>query len=393
MRETKSGFDFKFLNNVMYIGLIIGIFYFLKSIGIMDKVADAIVALIPVFIGILICWISMPLANRFRKWGLSKGLSAVLALIIIYGVLVGIISVVIPVFVEELGNLIKDLPNLYNTAVSKVNEFAKNNLGMDLNVKENIKSLDIVQKYLGDILNYSINTVQSIFSLIISIFTTIVVSFFMVKDMDKIKSTIITFFSRNKKGNSRYKMINEMDVTLTSYIKGMAIDSFIVGILTTIVCLVLGIDYAVLFGCLIFVLNLIPYIGALLSELIVAIYAFTIGGPVFAIITFVCLLMVQIIDANILQPNIVAKSVDLHPVVVLAGLTVFNLLLGIVGMIIAVPVIALIKIWLNHRFSTEITELSNDTNEFEEKGIEFIEEKEKKALRKSTSARKQAEKK
>ena len=365
MKEIKSGFDFNFLNKAMYIGVIIGIFYFLKSIGVMDKVAEALVALIPVFIGILICWISMPLANRFKKWGLSKGLSAVIALIIIYGVLIGIISVVIPVFVEQLGSLIKELPNLYNTAVTKVNEFAKNNLGMDLNITENLKNLDIIQKYLGDILNYSINTVQSIFSLIISIFTTIVVSFFMVKDMDKIKSTLITFFSRNKKGNSRYKMINEMDVTLTSYIKGMIIDSFVVGILTTIVCLVLGIDYAVLFGCLIFVLNLIPYIGALLSELIVAIYAFTIGGPVFAIITFVCLLLVQIIDANILQPNIVAKSVDLHPVVVFAGLTVFNLLLGMVGMIIAVPAIALIKIWLNYRFSTEIAELNNDVKKDE----------------------------
>ena len=181
----------------------------------------------------------------------------------------------------------------------------------------------------------------------------------MVKDMDKIKAGIITFFSRNKKGSNRYKMINEMDVTLISYVKGTMLDSFIVGILTTIVCLILGIDYAILFGCLIFVLNLIPYIGALLSELIVAVYAFTIGGPVFAAITFVCLLLVQIIDSNILQPNIVAKSVDLHPVVVLAGLTVFNLLMGITGMIIAVPVIAMIKIWLNHRFSSEISEFDN----------------------------------
>ena len=97
----------------------------------------------------------------------------------------------------------------------------------------------------------------------------------------------------------------------------------------------------------------------MLSELIVAVYAFTIGGPVFAAITFVCLLLVQIIDSNILQPNIVAKSVDLHPVVVLAGLTVFNLLMGITGMIIAVPVIAMIKIWLNHRFSSEISEFDN----------------------------------
>lgn len=384
MKEIKTNFDFKFLNKVMYIGAIIGIFYFLKNLGIMDKIVDCLVSLIPVFLGLVICWISMPLTNKLKKLGLSKGMSAIISLIIIYGVLIAIFAIIIPVFAEQLTSLIKELPNLYDTAVNKINEFAKNNLGIEqeIDITSNLKNLDIVQQYLGKILNYSLNTLQSILNIIISIFTTIVVSFFMVKDMDKIKSGIITFFSRNKKGSNRYKMINEMDTTLTAYVKGMIIDSFLVGVLTTIVCLVLGIDYSILFGCLIFVLNLIPYIGALLSELIVAIYAFTIGGPVFAIITFVCLLLVQIIDANILQPNIVAKSVDLHPVVVLAGLTVSNLLMGMVGMIIAVPVIALIKIWLNYKFSAEISEFSTISE------VDGIEEENKKTKSSSVDAKK-----
>lgn len=384
MKEIKTNFDFKFLNKVMYIGAIIGIFYFLKNLGIMDKIVDCLVSLMPVFLGLVICWISMPLTNKLKKFGLSKGMSAIISLIIIYGVLIAIFAIIIPVFAEQLTSLIKELPNLYDTAVNKINEFAKNNLGIEqeIDITSSLKNLDIVQQYLGKILNYSLNTLQSILNIIISIFTTIVVSFFMVKDMDKIKSGIITFFSRNKKGSNRYKMINEMDTTLTAYVKGMIIDSFLVGVLTTIVCLVLGIDYSILFGCLIFVLNLIPYIGALLSELIVAIYAFTIGGPVFAIITFVCLLLVQIIDANILQPNIVAKSVDLHPVVVLAGLTVSNLLMGMVGMIIAVPVIALIKIWLNYKFSAEISEFSTISE------VDGIEEENKKVKSSSIGTKK-----
>ena len=384
MKEIKTNFDFKFLNKVMYIGAIIGIFYFLKNLGIMDKIVDCLVSLMPVFLGLVICWISMPLTNKLKKLGLSKGMSAIISLIIIYGVLIAIFAIIIPVFAEQLTSLIKELPNLYDTAVNKINEFAKNNLGIEqeIDITSSLKNLDIVQQYLGKILNYSLNTLQSILNIIISIFTTIVVSFFMVKDMDKIKAGIITFFSRNKKGSNRYKMINEMDTTLTAYVKGMIIDSFLVGVLTTIVFLVLGIDYSILFGCLIFVLNLIPYIGALLSELIVAIYAFTIGGPVFAIITFVCLLLVQIIDANILQPNIVAKSVDLHPVVVLAGLTVSNLLMGMVGMIIAVPVIALIKIWLNYKFSAEISEFSTISE------VDGIEEENKKTKSSSVDAKK-----
>ena len=85
MATRKQEFDFKFLNKVMYIGTIIGIFYFLKSVGITSKIYEAIIALVPVYIGILICWISMPLVKRLRKWGLSRKLAAIVSLVIIFG--------------------------------------------------------------------------------------------------------------------------------------------------------------------------------------------------------------------------------------------------------------------------------------------------------------------
>lgn len=370
MATKRQEFDFKFLNKIMYIGAIIGIFYFLKSIGIMDKIYEAIIALVPVYIGILICWITTPLVKKLRDLGMSRKLAAIISLIIVFGIIVAIFSILIPVFVEQLTSLIKELPDLYNRAIVKINEIAKNRFGIEneIDITGSIKSLDIVQHYLDNILDYSINTVQSVINIIISLFTVIVVSFFMAQDIDKFKSGIITFFSKNDKGNNKYKMINEMDETLTSYIKGMFIDSFVVGVLTTIVCLVLGINYAVIFGILIMILNFIPYIGALLSELVIAVYALTINGPVFAIITFLLLLGVQIIDANILQPKIVAKSVDLHPVVVFSGLIIFELLFGIAGMMIAVPIIAMIKIYLKYKYGADFMEeaILSDTQNINE---------------------------
>lgn len=362
MKEEK--FDFKFLNTIMYIGAIIGIYYVLKNIGIMDKIVEAFFALVPVYLGFLVCWISMPFANKLRKLGLNKTLSAFLALILIFGILITIFAIVIPMFVTQLTTLIKDLPNLYNMAIEKINWLLNEKLHLEqqLQLSPNLQSLSIVQNNLGNILNYSINTVQSVFGVLITIGTTIVVSFFMVKDVDKIKSNIIAFFSKNKKSTNRYKMITEIDDTLMSYIKGIIIDSFIVGLLTTIVCMVLGLDYAVVFGILIMVLNLIPYIGAIISYTVASLYALTVGGPVLAIITLVCLVAVQIIDANILQPNIVAKSVNLHPVVVLSGLIVFELFFGIFGMIIAVPVLAVVKIILKYKFSINFEDIEKEEN-------------------------------
>lgn len=361
MKIEEKKFDYKFLNFLMYFGFSVAIFYFLKSIGIMDKIINSIIALVPVFIGVVICWASMPLSNKLRKLGINKNISAFISLIIIFGMIILIFAMLVPIFISELSNFIKDLPNIYNSIVEKINPILleKFNIQNGMQNFQEIFSKDIIQNNLQKILNYSITTFQSIVNILITIVTTVVVSFFMVKDMDKFKDNFIIFFSRNSKNSKKYKMLIDMDQAVMSYIKGTIIDSVIVGMLTTVVCIILRLDYAIIFGILITILNLIPYIGAIISEFIVSIYALTVGGPVYAIITFICLFVVQLIDANILQPNIIAKSVNLHPVVVVGGLIVFNLLFGVIGMIIAMPTLAVIKIYLEYKFSIQFNEITN----------------------------------
>ncbi len=379
MKIEDKKFDFKFLNFMMYFGFAVAIYFLLKNIGMMDKIIESIVALTPVFLGIILCWISTPLTNKLRKIGLSKNLSAILSLILIFGLIIVVFSMIVPIFISQFSNLIKDFPSIYDDIVDKLNPFLNENLNIDANIKHfnEIISKDIILDNLDNILTYSISTLQSVFSVLVTIGTTIVVSFFMVKDMDKFKERIIMFFSRNGKGGKTYKMLSEIDAAVMSYVKGTILDSIIVGILTTIVCLILGLDYAIVFGILITILNLIPYIGALLSELIVALYALTVGGPVFAIVTFACLLLVQIIDANILQPNIIGKSVNLHPVVVIGGLIVFNLLFGIVGMIIAMPILAILKIIIEYKFSVQFDEIETKEDIAKNKKILKAKSKEK----------------
>ena len=82
MKIKENGLDFKFINITIYGAAFIGLYFFLKNIGIMDKILSGIAALAPVFVGIIICWISMPLVRRLRKIGLSKNLAAFLSLLV-----------------------------------------------------------------------------------------------------------------------------------------------------------------------------------------------------------------------------------------------------------------------------------------------------------------------
>jgi len=362
MKIEDKKIDYKFLNLILYVGFVIVIFYVLKNIGVLDKIVEALIALIPIFLGVILCWIAQPLVSKLRKLGINKTLSAFITLFIIFGVIIAVFSLIIPIFIAQFTSLIGDLPNLYNKLREIINPILIDKLNLSNGMKsfQDIISSDIITEFMKNILNYSISTIQSIANIVITIGTVIVVSFFLIKDMDIFKERIITFFSKNKKGSKRYRMLTDIDNMITSYVKGSVIDGIIVGILVVIVCTILGIEYGVVFGILTAILNLIPYIGAIVSEAIIAIYAFTTGGPVFAIITFVSLFSVQIIDANILQPNIIAKSVNLHPVVVIGGLIVFNLIFGIIGMVIAMPVLAAIKIILEYKFSMQFDDLLSE---------------------------------
>ena len=371
MKVKDNGLDFKFINLTLYGAAFIGLYFFLRNVGIMEKIFKGIAALTPVLVGIIVCWVSMPLVRRLRKIGFGKNISAFIALIIIFGIIGLAIGLLVPILVEQLTHLIKELPGIYSSVISFANKFLMENFDMQtgIDIKSSLKSLDFVEGNLTNALNYSINTVQSVVGFVISFFTAIIISFFMAKDMDKFKENVIAFLSRNSKDDRKHKMIVEIDETCMSYIKGYALDSLIVGILTTIVCLILKIDYAVVFGLLLMIFNFIPYIGAILSYLVVTLYALATGGPVFALITFLCMAIIQIIDANILQPKIIAKSVDLHPVVVISGLIVFQLLFGIVGMLIAMPVLAGIKVYLKYKFNLDEYEIEEKSKSIKKKQL------------------------
>ena len=131
MKIEENKIDYKFLNLSMYIIFAIIVYYVLDHLGIMTKVFEALGALIPVLIGIILCWITQPLKKFLTKIGLNKKIAAFLSLIIIFGLIIGVFSFIIPMFVEQFTSLIKDLPNLYNKFAEFINPILINKLGLE----------------------------------------------------------------------------------------------------------------------------------------------------------------------------------------------------------------------------------------------------------------------
>ena len=121
-------------------------------------------------------------------------------------------------------------------------------------------------------------------------------------------------------------------------------DAVIVGILTTIAMSLMGVRYAPLLGFLIGLFNMIPYIGAIIAVFIAGLITLITGGLYQTIWMLIVVIILQQIDANIINPRIVGHNLKISPLLVIFAITIGGAYFGILGMFLAVPIVAVIKI-------------------------------------------------
>lgn len=203
----------------------------------------------------------------------------------------------------------------------------------------------IVQKAGNEI----IASIAKIGGYIINIFVGIVISFYLLMD----KHTMLEWWNKfiyaifpisfTKKLKNLWE---NTDFVISGYIRGQLIDALIMGTLISIALLILNIDYAVIIGIISGFSNLIPMVGATVATIIAILVALAGDTPIKALYALITLLILQQIDGNIIVPKVVGKNVNLHPLLVMLSLFMFGSLFGIIGMIVAVPITALIKHFL-----------------------------------------------
>ncbi len=181
---------------------------------------------------------------------------------------------------------------------------------------------------------------------VINIVIGIVVSFYFLAD----KQTVLREWRRFLNLCFKTKTISKLgefwkqtDFVLSGYIRGQMLDVVIMSVLISLVLIVLRIDYAIIIGIISGFANLIPMVGSIVATIIAALVALAGDEPIRALYALIALIILQQIDGNIIVPKVVGKSVNLHPMVVVLSLFIFGSLFGILGMLVAVPVTALLK--------------------------------------------------
>jgi len=291
--------------------------------------------------------------NKFLKKR-ARGLSVLLTYILAILLIMLIVNVILPVISDSVVELVSSFQGYWNAAINRLNalpedSFLKSQMVTDIikSVGESIQKINFIEYINPDKITAYVKGVFGVATGIFDVFVTIIVSIYILLQ----RGQITEFFEKlgiamfdEKSCNQIAKYADNTNRIFYKFISSQIIDAILVGILVTIAMSIIGVKYAVLLGFIIGLFNIIPYFGAIIAVVISVLITIITGGLSQAIIMALVVIVLQQIDANIINPKIIGNSLEISPLLVIFSVTVGGAYFGVLGMFLAVPIAAVLKI-------------------------------------------------
>ena len=312
----------------------------------------------PFFYGFVLAYIiNLPISSIQRILATSKNkfilkrqrmFSALIVLILVLIIIALSLNLIIPAIADSVSFFIANIPVYWESVVHLIDYF--NNLelfGWHISA-EGIFTLlgDTFGNFSFEGLLAPINAIMSAATAVFSGAITLISSIYILAEKDKFKAFInkmLMVFTPNWFNTAVIWIMGGLNKNFRQYIHTQTIDGIILGTLATIVLSVLGSPYALILGIILGIVNYIPYFGSIFgTAAAVIVVAFTQGITMGAI-SAGSLFIIQQIDANIIQPRLMSGSFSLSPLLVIISITIGGAIAGVLGMLVAIPIIAVLK--------------------------------------------------
>ena len=342
-------FVYKFLDNVTTIGQAIS--------GFFNVIA-------PFFAGALLAYLLYIPASRIERAiektkkkfikNRARGISVFITYILAIALIILLINVILPFVIDSVIELVSNFQNYWNVAMEKLGALPEDSILKSKQAEEIVKSvgdsiqnIDFSQYISTDKITGYIKSVIGVASGIFDVFVSFVVSVYILLQ----RGSIVNFFKKltmaifdEKTCNQIGKYVDSTNNIFFKFISGQLIDGVIVGILVTIGMSIIGVKYSILLGFMIGLFNMIPYFGAIFAVAISILITLITGGVSQTLIMAIVVIILQQIDSNIINPKIIGSSLEISPLLVIFAVTVGGAYWGVLGMFLAVPVAAVLKI-------------------------------------------------
>ncbi len=327
---------------IYVVTLIVGEWKILGILGTILKVIS------PLFVGWFIAWLLNPLVKRMQAKGMRRGFAVVIAFIVMLITLGGILAFIIPALGDQVSEIVSAVPEITSDTTRWINNLFEKLSDAGIENIDNVKAAFMlkIQTMSNDlqtrIPTIVINLITAILSGTGQILLSLILGFYMLFDFDKVSKSIVNFFPKRLRGDAKY-LLSLLNGSLYSYISGTLWLSLLLFVVSIIGFSLIGLNAPVLVALICVITNLIPYIGPYMGGAIACAIGFA-ESPIIGLLTLIFILITQLLEGEILHPLVMSKKLNLSPITIIVSLLLFEHLFGIIGMIIATPVVALLKI-------------------------------------------------
>ncbi|RKD75621.1 putative PurR-regulated permease PerM [Sinobaca qinghaiensis] len=309
----------------------------------------------PILIAGVLFYIFRPIVNLLSK-KLPRGLSILILYLVFAGILTGLVYFVGPIIQNQVASLIEGIPTFVDEAQQLLNTVSQQPWFQSALDQAGYSSLDGL---LSDLSTYLTDFISGIGGNIIGIITSIAgalvvavvipfVLYYMLKEGKGAPAMILKLLPK-KQEEEGFRILRDMDRALGSYIVGQVLVSICVGILIYIGYIIIGLEYALILALIAMVTNVIPFVGPWIGTF----PGFIVGlfqDPLMGLLVIVVAVAVQMVESNLISPQIMGKRLHIHPVTIILLLLVASEFAGLLGLILAVPAYAVGKVIVTHTF-------------------------------------------
>lgn len=339
------------LIKILYIAMMVGAIllgiYLLKELKILVFLKDLLIVISPVFIGLLIAWLCDPIVKFLQSKKIPRFAGCIIVYLFLIGIIFMFLYLFLPTFVRQIGDFAGTIPDILADLKVFGNRFFDTFAtdGIDVKAIQTQVYTTIENFALGlttNLPNTIINITKSIISSSVNFVLGLMIGFYMLFDFDKINSTVLSHMPLKWKDNY-VELTTRINTSLRNYVQGVFLVMFLVFITQSIGLTLAGLEAPLLFAVFCAVTDIIPYFGPYIGAIPAVLVGFTIS-PSVGIFCIISIVIVQLLENNFYQPLIMGHTMQLHPVIIIISLLIFQHFFGIIGMVVATPVVACLKV-------------------------------------------------
>ena len=325
------------------------------------------IVLKPVVAGFIIAYLLFPLLERIEallrkikfvnKLKGLRGIAVALLWLLIAAFIFIIVSLLISALTRQLtAASVNGIADALSNYANSINKFYKdlmasletlniNSVGIESGIDQVVKNLGNYLLELSKGIGGIVDSIKD--GLITTVFAVIFGIYFLLDgpSLTKYWGRIFTIILPEKRRKMLSVLIEDADRVFSGYIRGQLTDAFLLAVVMSIALSLVGIQYALVIALLMGIGNLVPYLSSLLGYSSTIIVSFVTGDFKTMVIALVVIFIILTVDGNVINPKLLSQSVNIHPMVVIIALIIGGNIAGFVGMVVAVPFGALIKLW------------------------------------------------